>query len=109
MLFPAIPHGDEHGQETAVRRLDGEIALMIAHRRDDSFCRKCKVSLLEGTAECRRILDEIEHLLEKVRRDLRRPPARLRRLRNLLTDHRTAALRIDDNVRSFTGCLIVCR
>ena len=35
ILSPAIAHRDEHGQETAVCRLDGEVTLMIAHGRDD--------------------------------------------------------------------------
>ena len=107
-MFPAaIAYRDEDGQEAAVRRLDREIALMVTHGRDDRLCGEREVFLLKRAAERCRILDEVEHLLEEVGRDLRRTAARLCRLRDLLTDHRAATLGIDDDVRLLTRRLIV--
>jgi len=107
MLPAAIPHRDKYRQEAAVRRLDREIALMVTHGRDDGLCRQCEVFLLERAAERCRVLDEVEYLLEEIGCDLCRTTARLCRLRNLLRDHGTPTLLVNDDVRLLTCRLIV--
>ena len=82
---------------------------MIAHRCDDCLRRERKIFLLEGAAERRRVLNEIENLLEKVGRDFCRTATFLRSCSNLLADHGAAPLRIDNDIRLFTRRLIVGR
>ena len=47
MLLAAVAHGDKDGQETSVRRLDREVALMVSHRRNHSLGGKRQILFLE--------------------------------------------------------------
>ena len=97
VLFPAVSHREKERQELAVRRLHGEVALMVAHRRDDGVGRQREILVLEAPRERRRILDEVKHLFEEVRRDFRRAAMRLRRFDESLLNQRLAPRGIDDD------------
>ena len=97
ILGSAISHGEEKRHQTAVRRLHGEVALMVAHRRNDGLRRQCEILFFKSARKRRRILDEIEHLFQKIRRDFRRAAVRLRLFGKPLLDQRLAPCRIDDD------------
>ena len=109
MCLPTVAHRNKGGQETAVRGLDGEIALMVAHWRNHRLGGERQILFLERAAECSRILHEIEYLLEEVGRDLRRAATRLCRLCDLFTDHGAPPLGIDDDIRLLARRLVVRR
>ena len=62
VFLAAVANRDEERQQLALGRLDREVALMVAHRRDDGLRRQLQVLLLELAAERRRVLDEVEDL-----------------------------------------------
>ena len=97
VLFSAVSHREEERQELAVRRLHGEVALMVAHRRDDGVGRQSEILVLEASRERCRILDEVKHLFEEVRRDFRRAAMRFRRFDESLLNESLAPRGIDDD------------
>ena len=97
VLFPAVSHREEERQELAVRRLHGEVALMVAHRRDDGVGRQSEILVLETSRERCRILDEVKHLFEEVRRDFRRAAMRLRRFDEPLLNQSLAPRGVNDD------------
>ena len=62
VFLATVADRDEERQQLAVSRLYREVALMVAHRRDDGLRRQLQVLLLEVAAKRRRILDEVEDL-----------------------------------------------
>ena len=82
---------------------------MVAHRRDDRFRGQLQILLIEFAAECRRVLDKIENLFEKVSRDLR-PAAVLRGGRfDAGADPFPALLWVDEDKRLLARRFIACR
>ena len=108
MLPAAVAHSNKDRKKTAVRRLHREVPLMVTHGRDDRLGGQREIFLLECTAERGRILDKIKDFLKEVGRDLCRTARRLRRLCNLLRDHGTPTLLVNNNICLFTRRLIVC-
>ena len=97
VLFPAVSHREKERQELAVRRLHGEVALMIAHRRDDGIGRQSEILVLEASRKRCRILDEVKHLFEEVRRDFRRAAMRLRRFDESLLNQSLTPRGVNDD------------
>ena len=62
VFLATVADRDEERQQLAVSRLYREVALMVAHRRDDGLRRQLQVLLLEVAAKRRRVLDEVEDL-----------------------------------------------
>ena len=48
VLTVAITHGDEIGQQRAVRALHGEVALVLSHHRNQHLWRQLQVALLKA-------------------------------------------------------------
>ena len=107
VFLAAVADRDEERQKLAVGRLDREIALMVAHRRDDSFRRQGEVFVLKFAAEGRRILDEVEDLFEQVFRDFGLAAVFLGDGFNLLANHGLALILVNDDEVLLAGLLIV--
>ena len=109
IIAAAIPHGDEQREQRPLRRLDREIALMVAHRRNHGLCRKLQIFLLEFAAKRGGIFHQIEHFFQKVFCDFRDSAILLGCLLNLFADHGLALFLIHDDELLLASLLVFCR
>ncbi len=98
VVLAAVADGDEHRQQAAVGGEHGEIALMLAHRRDDRLGRQGEVHVLEPPAQRGRIFHEEDDFLQQVLVDDRRAPLLDGQFLHLLADDSAAEILVDHHV-----------
>ncbi len=99
----------KYGQQLAVRVLDGEIALLVAHDRDQDFAGQLQELVLEATEQRGRRFDQIGHFVEQPGVVEHVTADALRQLRHLIGDGGAAGVVIEDDVFGFERGEIVRR
>ena len=115
-LGVAVVHDDERARERAVRRLDGEVALVRLHRGLEDLARHAQERLVEPPDRHRRILDEVHDLGERLLRRDGAPalalaatastPSRMKRARSSASSTTRAALQRVESTRPRGGTSI---
>ena len=107
--FAAVPYGNKFVQQFAVFTPHREIALMIAHRRDDSRFRQRQIFFFKFSAQRRGILYQIIDFFQQIRRNFNLSTFFPGQFGNLLPDHLPAFILICDDKILFQNFFIVIR